>query len=160
MTDDLGAGQIYVPADSPMRPLWDAIRKLPCPMVKYPNVELQGEPRPEVGDIHPSQPWQPIGAKVDGSPDVSVNHIVPKVELLYLPRFLELSPEHMWEVIHGALNLQWLPTRVSRFNKGARHADDMVGVDEAWKQQQIALQHRKRSELTEIINALADSAVH
>ena len=153
----VGAGQIWIPEDSPIRPLWNSTRKLLCPMAKYPNVPLQGLPRPKVGDVHPSQPWARIGARVDGSPDVSVNHIVPKVELLYLPRFVELRPEHIWEVLQARLNLQWLPTRVSRFAKGARYAQDMVAVDEVWKLEQVELQQLKRRELIEVIAALADS---
>lgn len=79
------------------------------------------------------------------------------MEILYLPRFLELTPENMWEVLNAPLNLQWLPSEVNTKNKNSRSAAGMKGVDPTWQQQQIHLQDQKRRELTELIAELADS---
>lgn len=105
----------------------------------------------------PSQPWTTVGTRRDGSPAVSADHIVPKVEIMYLPRFLELSPDDMWLVLNAPLNLQWLPSVVNVVNKNSRSAADMQGVDPTWRDAQTTLQNRKRAELTELIATLADS---
>jgi hypothetical protein len=82
---------------------------------------------------------------------------VPKVEIMYLPRFTELTPENMWLVLNAPVNLQWLPTVVNAKNKNSRSAADMQGVDPQWQDEQVALQDEKRRELTELIAQLADS---
>ncbi|OBF30476.1 hypothetical protein [Mycobacterium sp. ACS4331] len=151
--------RVTVPSDSPIRPVWDVVKKLSTPMKNFPNTSLQGQPRPQVGDRHPSQPWTTVGSRRDGSPAVSADHIVPKVEIMYLPRFMELSPDDMWLVLNAPLNLQWLPSVVNVVNKNSRSAADMQGVDATWRDAQTTLQNRKRAELTELIATLADSRV-
>ena len=154
-----GDGRITIPSSSPVRPQWDVVKKLETPKRRFEPVPLQNEPRPPPGATHPSQPWATIGTRRDGSPAVSPDHIVPKVEILYLPRFLELSPDDMWLVLNAPLNLQWLPSVVNVVNKNSRSAQDMQGVDPAWQAQQVALQARKRAELIELIATLADNKV-
>lgn len=88
---------------------------------------------------------------------MSADHIVPKVEIIYLPRFMDLTPENMWLVLNAPLNLQWLPTAVNSKNKNSRSAADMQGVDLDWQREQVDLQDQKRRELTELIAQLADS---
>lgn len=149
--------RITIPPTSPIKPLWDAINKQKSPEYPYPNVSLQGTPRPASTDRHPSQPDRPIGTNVKGGPAVSADHIVPKVEIMYLPRFTELTPENMWLVLNAPVNLQWLPTVVNAKNKNSRSAADMQGVDPRWQDEQVALQDEKRRELTELIAQLADS---
>jgi hypothetical protein len=64
------------------------------PMRPYPNVPLQGQPRPAIGDQHPS--GYTVGTRTNkrgDEPAVSPDHIVPKVEILFLPRFLDLTPD-------------------------------------------------------------------
>jgi hypothetical protein len=82
---------------------------------------------------------------------------VPKVEIMYLPRFTDLTADNMWLVLNAPLNLQWLPTTVNSHNKNSRSAADMQGVDLNWRQAQTKLQYEKRQELTELIAQLADS---
>lgn len=126
-------------------------------MRSYPDTQLQGIPRPPIGYKHPS--GYDVVDDGDGKPAVSPDHIVPKVEILYLPRFLELTPEHMWEVLNAPLNLQWLPRYVNEQLKNSRSAADMKGVDPTWQRQQQELQDRKRRELTILIGELADTQV-
>ncbi|WP_131810052.1 hypothetical protein [Mycolicibacterium mucogenicum] len=98
--------RITVPPSSPIKPLWDVINKLKSPEYPYPDVPLQGSPRPKTGDTHPSQPWKTIGTNAKGGPAVSADHIVPKVEIMYLPRFTDLTADNMWLVLNAPLNLQ------------------------------------------------------
>jgi len=149
--------RITVPPNSPIKPLWDAFNKQKSPEYPYPNVPLQGARRPTSTDTHPAQPGKPIGTNAKGGPAVSADHIVPKVEIMYLPRFMELTPENMWLVMNAPANLQWLPTVVNAKNKNSRSAADMQGVDPEWRDEQVALQDEKRRELTELIAQLADS---
>jgi hypothetical protein len=149
--------RITIPPDSPIKPLWDAVNKQKSPQYPYPDVALQGTPRPASTDIHASQPWKRIGTNAKGGPAVSADHIVPKVEIMYLPRFTELTPENMWQVLNAPLNLQWLPTAVNAKNKNSRSAADMQGVDPLWQKRQVELQGDKRRELTELIAQLADT---
>lgn len=151
----LGDGRVTIPKGHPLRPVWDVVKTQVTPLKPYPNVPLQGERRPSVGDSHPS--GYTVGSKPNGEPAVSADHIVPKVEILYLPRFLELTPENMWEVLNAASNLQWLPSEVNTRNKNSKSAADMQNVDPEWQQEQVALQDRKRRELTDLIARLADS---
>ena len=151
----LGDGRVTVPKDHALRPVWDVVKNQVTPLKPYPNVPLQGERRPSVGDSHPS--GYTVGSKPNGAPAVSADHIVPKVEILYLPRFLELTPENMWEVLNAASNLQWLPSEVNTRNKNSKSAADMQDVDPDWQKEQVALQDRKRRELTDMIAQLADS---
>lgn len=154
----LADGRATIPKGHPLRPLWDVIKGMQSPMRPYPNVPLQGQPRPSVGDQHPS--GYTVGTRMNKNgeePAVSPDHIVPKVEILFLPRFLDLTPENMWEVINAPMNLQWLPSEVNEQIKNSRSAADMKGVDPAWQKQQVALQDQKRRELTDLIAQLADS---
>ena len=149
-------GRVTIPKGHPLRGVWDLLKTGESPMRPYPNVPLQGNARPNIGDKHPS--GYTVGTRRStGVPAVSPDHIVPKVEILYLPRFLELAPENMWEVINAPLNLQWLPSEVNETVKNFRSAAGMKGVDPIWQQQQIQLQDQKRRELTELIAQLADS---
>ncbi|OBB19726.1 hypothetical protein A5761_00865 [Mycolicibacterium setense] len=79
--------------------------------------------------------------------------------MLYIPRFLELTPENMWEVINAPLNLQWLPRYVNEQLKNSRSAADMKSVDPTWQRQQHELQDRKRRELAILIGELADTQI-
>ncbi len=154
----LADGKVTIPKGHPLRPLWDVIKGLQSPMRPYPNVPLQGQPRPAIGDQHPS--GYTVGNRTNkrgDEPAVSPDHIVPKVEILFLPRFLDLTPENMWEVINAPMNLQWLPSEVNERIKNSRSAADMKGVDAQWQNEQIALQDQKRRELTDLIAQLADS---
>ncbi|WP_131809174.1 hypothetical protein [Mycolicibacterium setense] len=127
------------------------------PMRPYPDTRLQGIPRPQIGYKHPSG-YDVVGDG-KGNPAVSPDHIVPKVEMLYIPRFLELTPENMWEVINAPLNLQWLPRYVNEQLKNSRSAADMKSVDPTWQRQQHELQDRKRRELAILIGELADTQI-
>ncbi|WP_285034179.1 hypothetical protein [Mycolicibacterium sp. lyk4-40-TYG-92] len=153
-------GRVTIPRNHPLRPLWDIVKKLQNPMADYPLVPLQGEQPPKPDAKHAS--GYGVGTRVvkgENVPAISPDHIVPKVEILYLPRFLELTPENQWEVLNAPINLQWLPSEVNAQNKNSKSAEDMKGVDSDWQQEQIALQDRKRKELTDLIAQLADSQV-
>lgn len=153
-------GRVTIPRNHPLRPLWDIVKKLQNPMADYPLVPLQGEQPPKPDAKHAS--GYEVGTRVvkgENVPAISPDHIVPKVEILYLPRFLELTPENQWEVLNAPTNLQWLPSEVNAQNKNSKSAEDMKGVDSDWQQKQIALQDRKRKELTDLIAQLADSQV-
>jgi hypothetical protein len=152
-----GNNNVIVPKDSPVRPIMDMRQGgVRMPQSPYPDVPLQGRPRPNVGDPNPAMPGQVIGKKPDGEPAVSADHIVPVAELIQLPRFTELNPDNMWRVLNAPMNLQWLPTTVNLM-KGSRSTSDVGGVDPAWRATQEELQRQKRQELTEIIAQLADS---
>lgn len=126
-------------------------------MRPYPDTQLQGIPRPPIGYKHPS--GYDVVDDGKGNPTVSPDHIVPKVEMLYIPRFLELTPENMWEVINAPLNLQWLPRYVNEQLKNSRSAADMKSVDPTWQRQQHELQDRKRRELAILVGELADTQI-
>jgi len=151
------SGRVTIPSGHPLFPLWKVVRAMDTPMRPYPDIPLQGIPRPPIGYKHPS--GYDVVDDGRGNPAVSPDHIVPKVEILYLPRFLELTPENMWEVINAPLNLQWLPRYVNEQLKNSRSAADMKGVDPTWQQQQHELQDRKRRELTILIGELADTQI-
>lgn len=148
---------VIVPADSPARPAYDALRGS-TPQREFPDVPLQGQARPKVGDASAAMPGQVIGQKKDGAPAVSADHIVPLAEIVQLPRFMELNPDNMWRVVNAPFNLQWLDSRVN-IAKGSKSVGEMLGVDEAWRAGQVQLQNQKRQELTNIIAQLADSQI-
>lgn len=148
---------VVVPTDSPARPVYDAVRR-ESPGPAYPDVPLQGQPRPKVGHASAAMPGQVIGRRKDGSPAVSADHIVPLAEIVQLPRFMELNADNMWSVINAPFNLQWLDSRVNQA-KGSKSVGAMLGVDEAWRASQVDLQNKKRRELTDIIAQLADSQI-
>ncbi len=153
-------GRVTIPRNHPLRPLWDVIKNLVTPMSDYPHVPLQDEQPPMPNAKHAS--GYEVGTRVvkgENVPAISPDHIVPKVEILYLPRFLDLTPENQWEVLNAPTNLQWLPSEVNAQNKNSKSAEDMKDVDSDWQQKQIALQDRKRKELTDLIAQLADSQV-
>ena len=157
----LADNRVTIPIGHPLRPLWDIVKKLQNPMADYPLVPLQDAAPPPLGSMHDSGYTVETRMK-DGRevPAISPDHIVPKVEILYLPRFLELTPENQWEVLNAPTNLQWLPSQVNTKNKNSRSAEDMKGVDSDWRQKQINLQNQKRKELTDLIAQLADSQLH
>lgn len=147
-------GDVVVPKDSPARPVYDATGD--SPVKNFPDVPLQNQARPKVGDPDPARPGEYIGKKKDGSPAVSVDHIVPRAEVVQLPGFMELMPDNMWLVINAPLNLQWLSTPVNQA-KGSKSVSDMTGVDPTWQAEQHKLQDTKRQELIDLIAQLAIS---
>jgi hypothetical protein len=146
---------VVVPKDSPAKPVYDAVRRM-TPQSPYPDVPLQGQPRPKIGDPNPARPGQIIGKNDRGGPAVSPDHIVPIAEIVQMPGFMALNPDNMWLVINAPLNLQWLPVAINR-SKGSRSAIDVLEVDSAWQTVQTQLQETKRQELITIIAQLADS---
>lgn len=91
---------MIVPTDLPARPVYDAVRR-ETPQRDFPNVALQGQSRPNVGDPSVATPGQTIAPKRDGGPGVSADHIVPLAEIVQLPRFMELNPDNMWGVVNA-----------------------------------------------------------
>lgn len=149
---------VVVPRDSPARPVYDALRG-ESPDRKFPDVPLQDTPKPTVGSPVEAMPGQVVVARGDGTPAVAVDHIVPLAEIVQLPRFLDLTPDNMWQVANAPLNMQWLDARVNRA-KGSKSVGDMLGLDDAWLKGQAQLQDTKRQELIEIIAQLADSQIN
>lgn len=143
-----------VPADSPVRPLYDALRRNNPGNLGATN--LQGTRRPSTGASDPAYPGRTIGANRQGGPAVSPDHIIPLAELLHLPGFLDLTPENMYLVVHAPLNLQWL-SYPANWSKSSRSVASMSGVDPRWQAKQIELENQVRDELREVIDLLLES---
>ncbi|OHV00495.1 hypothetical protein [Mycobacterium talmoniae] len=85
---------------------------------------------------------------------VTASRIISLAEVVQMPGFTDLSPEHMWEVANAPLNLQWL-SREAHWHKRGRSAAYLAGLDPGWQAQQIELENRVRQQLRDIVAALA-----
>lgn len=150
-------GGVVVPKDSPVRPVYDVVRKMSPPKPsEIGNVPLQGVARPKVGDPDPAFPsgsGRTIGANKDGGPRVSPDHIVPLAELVQLPGFSQLSARNMMAVANSPLNLQWL-SNAANTTKFSRSGVAIKPFDPAFTSAQHALEETARTGLLRLIRDL------
>jgi hypothetical protein len=140
-----------VAPDSPMRPVYDVLRKRNPGDIG--DVSLRGVPRPRADDADPAYPGSTVGRRSNGGADVSPDHIVPLAELVQMPGFSLLNADNMYAVANAPLNLQWLSGRAN-LAKGSRTAADILGVDPQWRRSQVALQEEVRAQLRDLITFL------
>lgn len=152
-------GNVYVPKDSPVRPHFDIMDKRQTPLFPYPNIQLQGKSMPTPTQINEAT-GQPYGEVTrgprKGQAAVSPDHIVPKAEIMQMPRFTELTPDQQWAIVNSPSNLAWVGTRTN-FKKGSRDVAAMSGVKPEWQAKYKQLQDDKRREIQDLINQFADS---
>ncbi|GHF07150.1 hypothetical protein GCM10017786_45950 [Amycolatopsis deserti] len=149
-------GQWNVPENTPLRELYDAVRRT-TPQWPFPNVRLQGAPRPRIGDPDPSgySPGGAIGRAPGprGGPNVSPDHIIPIAQMVYLRGFTRLSPENMLAIANSPLNLQWM-SRLANSAKSSKSMGAVAKADPAWAQSQTALERSTLARLQDIIDRL------
>lgn len=150
-------GGVVVPRDSPIRPVYDVVRKMSPPKPSdIGNVPLQGATRPKVGDPDPAFPsgsGRTIGANKDGGPRVSPDHIVPLAELVQLPGFSQLTARNMMAVANSPSNLQWL-SNAANTTKFSRSGVAIKPFDPAFTTTQHALEETARKGLSQLIQDL------
>lgn len=123
------------------------------------SAPLQGQPRPAVGSPDPAFPGRtiPVSAASASTPNpvsaTSPDHIVPLVEILQMPGFLQLTPANMLLVANSSANLQWLST-VANVRKSNRSAAAISGANPAWIADQVAAEDASRQRLLTAIQAL------
>lgn len=137
----------------PARPLRDELRANSPPR-KYPDVELQGKPRPKVGDVDESQPCRKIVAGTGGEPAVSPDHIVPIVGVMSIPGFMELTAGNMLVVLNARINLQWL-SRTTNSAKQDYAAAALSCYSPTWRAGQTVLEKAAERRLRELIKNLS-----
>jgi hypothetical protein len=147
-----------VPETDPARPLFDELRKENPASQYIGSATLQGQPRPQVGDPDPAYDGRliPPTKANPAKPAVEPDHIVPLAQIINLPGFVRLSPEHMYMVVNAPLNLQWMSAKANR-SKMSRSVMGMRGVNPQWQQQQYKLQEQTRNHLVDIIQQLLKS---
>lgn len=133
-----------------LRPLWKALRFSPGQLGDF---RLQGIRRPKVGDPDPLRPGQTIGAKKNGDPKVSGDHIVPLAELIERPGFVLLSAENMIRVVNARCNLQWMASPLNTIKRSKSMAF-VRGLDDAVWAAQYQLEANKLSEIDRLIQLL------
>lgn len=137
-----------------LRQLYDVLQS-DNPGDNIGSPKFQGLSRPNVGDLDPARPDDPIPG-LPGNPDapsVTADHIVPLAELINLPGFTRLSAEDMYMLSRAPLNFQWL-SRATNFAKSSRDVGFIENLDPAWIEEQQALHDTVRSQLEEIIQKL------
>ena len=148
---------VVVPRDSPIRSVYDAVRKMSPPKPsEIGDVPLQGASRPRVGDPDPAFPpgsGRTIGTNKDGGPRVSPDHIVPLAELVQLPGFSQLTATNMMAVANSPANLQWL-SNAANTTKFSRSGVAIKPFDPAFTIAQHALEDNARAGLTRLIRDL------
>ncbi|MGH3853933.1 MAG: hypothetical protein ACRDR6_10660 [Pseudonocardiaceae bacterium] len=153
-TDPASSGRWEVPRSSPARAVYDLLRK-DTPGKSFGEPDLQGKPRPQVGDPDPAYLGKSIlGRRSDPTnPAVTADHIVPIAELVNLPGFMELSADNMYMVSRAPINYQWLSWKAN-LAKSSRDVDEMTGIDPAWQADQVALQSSVRAQMEKVIQQL------
>jgi hypothetical protein len=143
-----------IPFESPVRPLYDALRR--GNPGNLGDVKLQGQWRPKVGDPDPARPGRRIGQRPTGTSRVDADHIVTLVRILYLKDFVKLRPDDMHAVVNSSVNLQWLSESVNRA-KNSRSMGAVSGIEPSWRIGQIALEEQAKAKLEDVIRRLLDS---
>ncbi|MGW1372997.1 hypothetical protein ACWD6P_01795 [Streptomyces sp. NPDC002446] len=146
-----------VPKSSPIRPVFDALRKGNPGRVG--NINLRGVARPQATDrdtAYPAASGRTIGAYNSGRSKVSPDHIVPLAELIHMRGFMQLTPRNMYVVSRANLNFQWL-SKAANESKQSRSAAYVSGADPQWIKNQIALENETRRKLQDIIDQLLKS---
>lgn len=149
------AGYWRVPPQ--LRELYNALRS-DNPGTGIGSPSFQGMPRPNVGDLDPAYPDDPIPS-VPGNPDVpdvKADHIISLAELINLPGFTGLSAENMFMMSRAPLNFQWL-SDAANLAKSSRDVGFIEDMDPAWIKDQQALHDTVRSQLEKIIQKLLAS---
>lgn len=149
------AGYWRVPPQ--LRELYDALQS-DNPGDNIGSPKFQGQDRPNVGDLDPARPNDPIPGLPENPnvPAVTADHIVPLAELINLPGFTRLSADEMYMLSRAPLNFQWL-SRATNFAKSSRDVGFIENLDPAWIEDQQALHDTVRSQLEEIIRKLLAS---
>jgi hypothetical protein len=143
-----------VDARSPVRPMYDVLRKRNPGDIG--DVRLRGVPRPRADDPDPADPGSTVGRRTTGSVNASPDHIISLAELVQTPGFTLLSPDNMYAVANAPLNLQWLSGRAN-VAKSSRSAADIPWADAQWKRDQRALEDEVRAQLRDLITFLVYS---
>jgi hypothetical protein len=146
-----------VPPDSPIRPLFDVLRKNnPGPLG---TATLRGSPRPAAGATdfaYPASSGRVFGANDAGVAKASPDHIIPLAQIVNLPNFTKLSAQNMYAVTRAPLNYQWLSWSANT-SKQSRSVAFMTGVDPGWQASQVQLENEVLAQLQNIINQLLKS---
>ncbi|MPY59337.1 hypothetical protein [Streptomyces spongiae] len=146
-----------VPKGTAVRPLYDSLRDLTPP--KFGNVTLRGSPRPAIGSrdtAYPASSGYTIGTNASGLSKVVPDHIVPLAEIIYMPGFLRLRPQNMYQVVNARVNFQWLSKKAND-SKSSKSVAGMSGVDPQWQAAQIQLENQVRKQLQDAIDKLLKS---
>ncbi|WP_280687372.1 hypothetical protein [Kitasatospora sp. GAS204B] len=146
-----------VPKNSPMRPLFDALRKdnpgsVPYDYFKGGTKLTAGAPDP----AYPASSGRLIEAGPNGRLKISADHIVPLSELVQMRGFTKLSADNMFIISRAPLNFQWL-SAASNLSKQSRSAAFVTGADPRWIASQQALENDVRSKLQAAIDQLLQS---
>ncbi len=142
------------PSDANGRKLYDSLRS--HNPGELGNVTLRGRPRPKVGDTDDAYPGLTIGAKRNGDPRVTPDHIIPLTEIMQMKGFLQLTPRNMFAVTRAPLNYQWLSIKAN-LSKQSRSVGGMSGVNKKWQDDQIKLADEVRPKLEALIQKLLAS---
>lgn len=99
-------------------------------------------------------PGRTILEGVDGGPAVVANHVVPLIDVMNFPGFLQLSAENMYVVANTPLNLQWLSYIAAAALASPSMAQIIGPLDEGWLVEQAQMQARVRGEVEQLIRQL------
>jgi hypothetical protein len=147
-----------VPRNSPVRPLFDALRRGNPGDVG--NVRIRGVPRPSIGATDPAYPAGAgrvfAGPNARGQSKASPDHIIPLAEIINMPGFIRLNAVNMYAVSRAPLNYQWL-SWTSNTSKQSHSVAGMSGVDPSWQAVQVRLENEVRRQLQDLINKLLKS---
>ncbi|MDY0811441.1 hypothetical protein [Kitasatospora purpeofusca] len=143
-----------VPKNSPLRPLFDAVRKdnpgsVPYTYFKGGTKLTAGAPDP----AYPRSSGRLIEASRNGRLKISADHIVPLSELVQMPGFTKLSADYMFIITRAPINFQWL-SAASNLSKQSRSAAYVTGADLRWINSQVALEQDVRGKLQTAIDQL------
>ncbi len=143
-----------VPKSSPPRALYDALRSGNPP--ELGAATLRGQARPAVGADDPAYANRTFLTAADGLSAASADHIIPIARQIYLPGFVQLTPDNMYVVTRAPLNFQWLSFKAN-LSKQSRSVAGMTGVDPRWQAEQIELEDETVRALQDAIDRLLAS---
>ncbi|WP_338760679.1 hypothetical protein V7968_32240 [Nocardia vulneris] len=81
--------------------------------------------------------------------------IISLAEIIHIPGFTDLAPEHMYRVAHTASNRQWVSRPVYWMQRG-RSAAWLRGIDPDYQAEQVRLEDKLRADLHHRVAAAAD----
>ncbi|MER6049257.1 hypothetical protein ABT168_17670 [Streptomyces sp. NPDC001793] len=146
-----------VPQNSPIRPLFEALRG--SNPGKVGNIRLNGVDRPLATDrdtAYPASSGRRIGTWDSGNSKVSPDHIIPLAELVQMRGFTKLTAKNMYVVSRAPINFQWL-SKAANESKQSRSAAYVSGADPQWISAQTTLENQTRQKLQDIIDQLLKS---
>jgi hypothetical protein len=82
--------------------------------------------------------------------------VIPRSDILEMPKFMNLNAENMWRVAMSPINRPWISDQAV-LAKNSPSVAAVTGLDEAWLQQQSEMADSVRQKLLDAIDMLLKS---